>query len=342
MLFNNLFLRGACTVVFLLLLSSVLLSQAGNTVSGFVFDQRRQPVADVTVELMDDYSRSIGRTRTTSSGRYFFNRVPSGRFRVRVQPSGTDFAEQEQDVEIQNIRREVGGSVFTSAIENAQRDFYLRPRKVGNTGRSEVIFAQEVPAGAKELYIKGISQLEAKDEAQGLTNIKAAIESFPDYFDAIEKLGTEYIRLKHFEAAEILLARATEINSRSFNGWYGLAYALNSQNKVGRALEAVQKALALNQNSVEAHFLGGAIERRAGNFAASEKQLKKALEMAGDSVPEIHWQLALLYGNNLKRYKEAAEQLETYLKKSPDLKDKETVRRLIEQFRSKSQETGRK
>ena len=53
------------------------------------------------------------------------------------------------------------------------------------------------------------------------------------------------------------------------------AHAINSQNKVQAALEAVQKALALNQNSVEAHFLSGAVERRADNFAASEKQRKK-------------------------------------------------------------------
>ena len=55
-----------------------------------------------------------------------------------------------------------------------------------------MIFAQEVPAAAKELYLRGVGQLEAKDDAQGSKNVKAAIETFPDYFDAIKKLGTEY------------------------------------------------------------------------------------------------------------------------------------------------------
>lgn len=54
--------------------------------------------------------------------------------------------------------------------------------------------------------------------------------------------------------------------------------------------------------------------------------------------PLVFWELALLYGNSLKRYREAAEELEAYLERKTDLKDRETVKKLIVQFRVKAKE----
>lgn len=311
--------------------------QASNTISGYVFGPQRQPVPDITVELLDEYSRSIGRTRTNSTGRYMFNRVPSGRFRVRVMPLGTDYAEQEQEVEIININREIGGTVVPTAIENAQKDFYLRPRRNDDQpSKTDVIFAQDVPQPALELYRKGVNELQNKNEAEGLKALKSAIETFPDYFDAIVQLGSEYVRLGHYEAAEILLTRATQLNERSFAAWYGLAYALNSQNKNVPGIDAVKKAVGLNRSSVEAYLLDGALHRKVGKYADAEEHFKKAKKLADGPLPEANWQLALLYGNNLKRYGDAADELEQFLKAQPESKEEENIKKLIKQFREKA------
>jgi regulator of sirC expression with transglutaminase-like and TPR domain len=45
--------------------------------------------------------------------------------------------------------------------------------------------------------------------------------------------------------------------------------------------------------------------------------------------------LALLY-NQLKRYKEAADELELFLKVEPDAKDTELIKKLIEKFDNKA------
>ena len=54
-------------------------------------------------------------------------------------------------------------------------------------------------------------------------------------------------------------------------------------------------------------------------------------------VFQIHWQLALLY-NQLKRYKEAADELELFLKVEPDAKDTELMKKRIMKFRQQSSE----
>lgn len=49
----------------------------------------------------------------------------------------------------------------------------------------------------------------------------------------------------------------------------------------------------------------------------------------------MHWQLALLY-NQLKRYREAADELEVFLKVQADSKDTELIKKLIKRFREQS------
>lgn len=314
-------------------------SQIGNTISGYVFGSQRLPIADATIELLDDYSRSISRTKSNSTGRYVFSGMRSGRYKVRVLPLGTDYEEQEQEIEIQNISRQMNGSIVTTASDNVQKDFYLRPRKTNQPiGRSEAVFVQEVPPQAQETYRTAVQLLQDKKEDEGLKLLKTSIEIFPKYFDALERLGSEYIRLKHFVPAQILLTEAVQINPRAYKSWYGLAYALYSQEKkTNEALEAVTKANSLNPDSVDSLLLTGVLLKRAGKFDQAEKPLKKAKELSKDTVAEVHWQLALLYGNNLKRYREAADELELFLKMRPESRDAENIKKLIAQFREKAE-----
>ena len=310
-----------------------------NTISGYVFGLERQPVADIDVELLDEFSRLTARARTNSSGRFLFNGLSAGRYRVRVLPSATNYQDQEQEIEIVNITRQTSSGSVISGFESAQRDFYLILRKDKQlSSRPESIFIQEISPQAKEIYNRAVELLDnKKEEKQGLKDLKSAIEIFPDYYDAIERLGSEYVKLQHYEAAEILLSRAVKINPRGYKSWYGLAYAQYSQNKSNQALEAVQKAISLDSSSLNALILEGILYRLTKNYKQAEKQLRKARDLSKDTVPEIHWQLALLYGNNLNRYREAADELELFLKAEPNNKNAENIKKLIKQFREKAQ-----
>lgn len=320
--------------IFVGLSVTLVWAQSRNTISGNIFDAQRQPLGEVTVELLDDLSRTIARTRTNSSGRYFFGQVSSGRFRVKVLPYGSDFEEQEQEVEIQNFSRD---GVITG-FDNVQRDFYLKRRKnQSTTEKPAIVFVQEIPPSARASYQKAIALLDEKKIEPGLKELKSSIELFPEYFDALERLGLEYVRLKHYNPAHLLLNKATEINPRAFKSWYGLAFSLYALDALEQSLKAVEQANSLSQYSIESHLLSGTILRRIKKFADAERDLKKANELAKGTVAEAHWQLALLYGNNLKRYKEAADELELFLKLRPESKDTEEIKKLIKQFREKAQ-----
>ena len=91
------------TAVCLLSAAVPAAAQNRNTITGFVFTSDRRPVPNVYVELSNEVYQVLQRTRTDGSGRYFFSRLSSGRFIVKVLPLGTNLEEQSQEVELINI-----------------------------------------------------------------------------------------------------------------------------------------------------------------------------------------------------------------------------------------------
>ena len=106
--------------------------------------------------------------------------------------------------------------------------------------------------------------------------------------------------------------------------------------KTDEALSAIQKAVSINPSSIEAQFLLGVSQRRMQKFAEAEKSLKEADKLAKGKAADVHWNLALLYAHNLKKYAEAADHLEQYLKIKPNDTQVESVKKLIKQFRDKA------
>lgn len=307
----------------------------GNTVSGFVWGIERQPVADVNVELLNDLYQTIQRTKTSQSGQYQFYTIPGGRLWIRVLPHGTDYERPaDAPIEIENFTRD--GGTRRSGFKNERMDFHLKLRKGAVPPETAAIFVQEVPPEARQLYDQAISDLGTGREKEGLEKLRSSLETFPKYFHALERLGTEYIRLRHFEAAEILLAIAVDVNARSFKCWYGLAYSRYSQKKYAEALAASQMAAGINPKSPDNTFLSGVLFRYVKKYAEAEKALLEARDGSGDTLPLVHWELALLYGNNLKRYSDAASELRLFLKAQPDAKDAEMIKKLIADFEAKA------
>ncbi|MEO6333822.1 MAG: tetratricopeptide repeat protein [Pyrinomonadaceae bacterium] len=304
-------------------------AQNRSTISGYVFASGRAPVAQVAVELRNDVNSVIGRTKTDGSGRFVFTGVPSGRFAVTVIPLGTNFEGQSQDVEISGI-----GARGQLIPDNPQLDFYLKLRRGSeSSGGSEVIFAQEVPEAAERIYKVAIADLDSQRTEQGIADLKKAIEIFPNYFLALERLGAEQLKQESYDEAAKSFSKAVSVYQRSFVSWYGLTYASFVLQKWQAAVDAAEKALEREKNSVNTLILLGISQRSLKKYDDAERSLLRAKKIDEGKTPDLYWNLALLYAHNLKKYQAAADALELYLKANPAIPDGTSVRRLIKQFR---------
>lgn len=313
-------------------LSLYRVGQNRNTISGHVFDSQRNPVAQIYVELQNDVYSTLARTKTDGSGRFFFSGLSAGRFSLRVLPYGTNLEEQTQEVEIANFI-----APGRSASDNVQKDFYLRLRRDEADARAVTgtIFIQDVPEQAQKSYKKAVSELDDKKVEAGIGELQNALKLFPDYYLALERLGSEFIKQQKYQNAQEIYKRAVAVNPRSYSGWYGLSYASYSLKQSEMAVEAAEKAVLLNPKSLDVLLILGISERQAGRYDKAEKSLKQADKLAKGKSADVHWNLALLYAHNLKRYKDAADELELYLKAEPNVENAVTIKKLIKQFREK-------
>lgn len=309
----------------------------GNTVSGQVTGFENRPIYDATVELLDDYQRTLKYTRTDGSGRYYFSGVPRGRFSVRVRSIEPEYEELTQDDEIQNITRPgANDNPYVTATDFKQMDFRLKVRK-GFTGVTAALFVQEgIPDTAKKRFDQAVKDLSEKKTQEGLTGLRSAIEIFPKYFAALDMLGTEYVKMKQFLASATLLQLAVEVNPRSYRSWYGLAYSFNALDMYVEAQKSVDKALELYAGAPDANLLAGVIYRSKKQPKEAEKFLLKAKETSKDTIPMANWHLAKLYAEDMKNYAEAAKELKAFLKKQPPSIDSEKIKQLIIDYEAKA------
>ena len=322
--------RLAVGVCFLLAMSSLAISaQPRSTISGYVFAPGRSPVSQAAVELRTDYNSVLARTRTGASGQFTFFGVSNGRFTVTVIPLGTNLEEQSKSVEIAGL-----GVTGQQIPESVQIDFYLQPRKGAESPTStQVLFAQDVPEAARKMYESAVSDLDSKRTDSGVTGLKRAIDLFPTYFAALERLGGEQLLQEKYEDAIKSFRLALSVNERCFTCWHGVTYGSFALEKWTDVIENAAQALKFENNSVSTLAMLGIAQRTMKQYEQAEKTLLRAKKFDDVKTPDIYWNLALLYAYNLKKYQEAADALELYLKANPTIPDPSKIKALIKRLR---------
>ena len=298
-------------MVLLALLGASSEARAASTIAGTVYDKARTPLPYIEVELLNDYYQMTARMQTDGSGRYQFGGISDGRYTVRVLAFRYDLQDQEIPVEVvtQNIRGGQGSGYF-------QQDFYLSPRR-GGLAESEigVVFAQEVPEAARKSYELADKEFKSKNPAKGISALNDSLKVFPNYYLALHRMGKELFAAKRYVEAVPILIRAMEVNPKSATTLYYLGYSLH---KLGKeydksAYAALSQAHTIAPASIQVLYALGVTERSMGKYEDAEKHLAHAKKLTKSPIPEIHKELAQLYADDLKKYKEAADELEAYM-----------------------------
>jgi len=337
MKFRNYLVAGFVTLLLISFASSMeifaqrtgILQVGLNRIEGRVTDEVNNGVNNVYVELYDNYNSVIGRERSSGQGRFTFRGMGPGRYTIRVKPYGTNFAEDEREIEINNQ---------SSRSDIVMVDFRLRPDKRASQDELGVVgtvFAQDVPPAAKRLYTSGIDRIQSRPD-DALAALKEAVKLFPNYFDALAALGKAYIMKGKYADGYPFLLRAIDVNKRCSDCYYSLSLAFYKLDELAAATKAIDATVILQANSAAVRLLQGIIYRLNNDLAGAEKALLLSKSLFSSPNPEVHWQLSLVY-NKLKRNPEAANQLEQYLKAKPDIKsaEKESVTNLIGKLRKK-------
>src|SRR5262249_21879819 len=158
--------------------------------------------------------------------------------------------------------------------------------------KSDMVFAQPIPEAARAEYERGLSGLKSNKSEPGIAALKKAIEIFPDYYDALESLGTEYVKRGEYDLALPILTHAVEVNHRAPKSLYALGVAYLKLSRFAESVETLQKAAEQDSNNANVYMMLGLACGNNRALDQAEAAFKKALQLSGASVAEAHFYLA--------------------------------------------------
>jgi tetratricopeptide (TPR) repeat protein len=336
-----------CALFLLLFLScsSLGVAQNANALQGkVVTPSGTQPTNPVRVKLTFN-GRAIHETFTDLSGRFSFPGLSRGTYQLTAEGDGLSF-------ETTSVYADV--SAFGPAPQIFTQDIQLRPIRHKPAAQPGVInaFQQDVPEAAKAALDDGLKLAEDGKTEAAVENMRKAIEIFPNYFEAHLQLGNAFLKAELFNEAIAELDRAREINpndERAYQSFgllllrqrnYAVAVAVFAEAarlNPANAMNAVMRATALVHQAAATDASAPASENRSYLLSRAEMAMAQAANLSDNKLKPDTMTMALFY--ELKGEPErAATELESYLKKTPQLKNSASIQSEIKRLRKKAKQ----
>jgi tetratricopeptide (TPR) repeat protein len=281
-------------------------------------------MANILVELQSGNGVPIGQTVTSNEGDYAFSGLAGGSFTVTVNDSQYEsFAERAEFTREASTRP---GSIL-------RVDITLVPRTTRHSEtRGGVIFHQDVPDTAVKAHQLALRLFSERKSEEGISALRQAIKLFPDYFDAHFALGLEMFHQHRYEDSTQELEKARLINPRDSRLYHIFGLVLYEKKKYATAVKVFEACEQLDPHNAEVRLMRGAALIDLGQLPEAESELKDAERLSAHKLDLVHLQLARIYEKRGDRAR-AANELEEYLKKSPDAKNAQAIRDAIRKLR---------
>lgn len=306
-----------------------------HTIQGRVFFPTGQALNGPTVKVNLESVNSTGGASTTTDqdGSFRFNNVRAGNYAVVVE-GGKEFEAAHEPVSI-----DPGGT--SGPITSIT--IHLRPR----VDASNPAFAG-IPQNALDFYQKGTAAAQ-KNNPQGATEfLSKAVAAYPNFPLALSELGAQYLKLKQMDKAAESFEALLKLKPADAAGQLNLGIALynqgvaflaqknydEAQKKLDAAEAHLREAIKLNTPGYAAHYYLGLLLINFKAFEEAQKEFELAINNGGENLALAHKFLGGAYMSTHKN-KEAADELEKYLKLEPKAPDADRIKETIKGLRGK-------
>jgi tetratricopeptide (TPR) repeat protein len=194
----------------------------------------------------------------------------------------------------------------------------------------------KAPKAAKKAFERGMNLLKKHKEAEARDDFAKAVAEYPQYAEALVKLGELDMELGHVEEAEKLFQRAIAADRQFLPPYFDLVIIAGGKQDWKQMAEMSDRALALNAYEYPAAYYFNAVANyNLHNLAIAEKNARAARRLDSQyRIPRIDFLLANIL---LQRddFAGAAQELRTYLKYVPAGPDANLARELLGKAESK-------
>lgn len=329
--------------LFTLTLAAAVCAQSGHIIRGKVRTADGVNVAHAHVELQSSNGARIGQTTTSSEGDFAYDGLSDTSFTIVV--SSPDYQTVSQEVRFFK-RIDAGTPGETQFVE-----IVLTPTRRASTPPATPVFVQDVPPEARRKFDEANGSLKDKKADKAVLLLQEAVKLFPEYFEARLSLASELAKANRLNEAIIELEHARKVNPRDVRLYHLFGMILIQKKLPGPAAEVLAEAIRLSPSDPQLPYLRGTalIDSTASITAVSPEEMKKktailldaerslssAFDLSGKKMFLVHLQMARVHEkrNDPKR---AADELEKYLRSTPNDKNAAAIRTAIDKLRGKS------
>lgn len=305
-----------------------------HTIQGRVFFPSGQALTGMSVKVnLEATNGEGGSTTTDQDGSFRFNSVRPGTYAVVVD-GGKEFESAREPVNIDPGG--TSGPMTTVTI-------HLRAR----VSASNPAFAG-VPQNALDSYQKGVAAAQKGDAKSATEFLSKAVAAYPNFPMALSELGLQYLKLKQMDKAAETFEALLKLKPADATGQLNLGIALynqgiafitqqkldDAQKKLDGAEAHLREAIKLNSPGPAAHYYLGLTLIRFKAYEEAQKELELAISNGGENLALAHKFLGGVYISTHKT-KEAADELEKYLKLDPKALDADHIKETIKSLRGK-------
>jgi tetratricopeptide (TPR) repeat protein len=328
--------------------------------------------ADGTMQVkLTSYTAADITVLADSSGSFTFTSIAPGNYTIEVN-AGKEYeiarerVTVDQDLHPPRTRGDDIGMVAVSTTRRYTVMITLQTKGSENRGKPSVVNAAlaEVPENARALYEKALTLSQSNDTAKAIDNLKAAISIYPNFPLALNELGVQYLKLGDANRALEPLRSATKLRPEAFSPKLNLGIALLETHQFVDADVQLRDALKISSTPAAHMYLGLTLIGRARQEEGSDKrqkdlpaggghqlvqlyddaqrELETAISMGGENLGQAHRYLGGIYlrlaneSRQKRDYARAINELETYLRLTPNAPDAERIRGTIKELRSKA------
>jgi tetratricopeptide (TPR) repeat protein len=192
-----------------------------------------------------------------------------------------------------------------------------------------------VPKHAVELYEKGVAFAQQGETEKAIDHLKRAISLHANFGLALNELGVQYLKRGDLDKAAEAFTKVLQLSPEAPEPCLNYGIVLLNQKKFPEAEVQLRTAVKKNEHSFSAHQYFGISLIYVKNYQEAETELRRAIELGGPKASQAHYYLGGLYwkaGN----FRQAADELETFLKLEPKAANADKVKTTVKELRSKS------
>jgi tetratricopeptide (TPR) repeat protein len=290
---------------------------------GRPFDQR------VAVRLQSLNGEQV--SFSNENGAFTFARLSAGTYYIQLD-AGKEYEAARETVQILGQRR---SSIGSGEIVPVYISLKVKVTTVEKAGTVDASLAG-VPEAALKLYKEARALAQSGERAKAIELLDEAIRKCPEFMLAYNEKGVQYLQLSQPRKAIEPLETALRLSPGAFTPRvnYGVAL-LQSERFISSILE-LRHALENHDASCRAHLYLGVAYLNVDLTSEAERELERAIQLGGEESVMAHRYLGGLFVRQGDKPR-AADELETYLRLSPNTAEAEHIRKMIDGLRKGSE-----